>query len=409
MTRTFTSLFFIIFLGAFAYLKLKGISHYSDDVVFSQEAHTPDIFQWLLTRYQSWSSRTAIEFALLKIINHKQTWAFLNSFLFAVTVCSFSWIVAKNKKDAILASLFFVLVILFTIKKGFIKEGILWMTGSVNYLWPFALSILGFALLKRCTTEQNLYRNAIVAAVIFFFSSFSEQIVVINLFLLPTIAVLYRGPVRKAALISLAATLLVFAYIIVSPGNTRRLYLEIGRWMPDFVNLNFVDKVLMGLNLAFDQMFTVQPIAVGIIYLCLALTLRNNKKAQIFSLLLLIATIILSLIERRVFAASGFDTIYKFTSENITSTFAIARAATVILFALATTLLLFRAQQERKTAWLSAIVYIVSYSGTVMLGLSPTVYASGQRVLMVSGMMASALAAYLALQACAMNRNKLIR
>lgn len=409
MTRTFTALFFIIFLCAFSYLKLKGISHYSDDVVFSQEAHTPDIFQWLITRYQSWSSRTAIEFVLLKIINHKQTWAFLNSFFFAVTICSLSWIVAKNKKDAILASLFFVLVILFTIKKGFIKEGILWMTGSVNYLWPFALSILGFALLKRCTTEQNFYRNAIVTAIIFFFSSFSEQIVVINLFLLPTIALLYRGPVRKAALISLAATLLVFTYIILSPGNTRRLYLEIGRWMPDFVNLNFVDKVLMGLNLAFDQMFTVQPIAVGIIYLCLALILRNNKKAQIFSLLLLIATITLSLIERRVFATSNFDAIYKFSSKNITSTFAIARAATVIIFALATTLLLFLAQQERKTAWLIAIAYIASYSGTVMLGLSPTIYASEQRVLMVSGMMVSALAAYLALQTCAMSRSKLLR
>ncbi len=214
---------------------------------------------------------------------------------------------------------------------------------------------------------------------------------------------------RKAALISLAATLLVFTYIILSPGNTRRLYLEIGRWMPDFVNLNFVDKVLMGLNLAFDQMFTVQPIAVGIIYLCLALILRNNKKAQIFSLLLLIATITLSLIERRVFATSNFDAIYKFSSKNITSTFAIARAATVIIFALATTLLLFLAQQERKTAWLIAIAYIASYSGTVMLGLSPTIYASEQRVLMVSGMMVSALAAYLALQTCAMSRSKLLR
>ncbi|MBP2197848.1 DUF6056 family protein [Pantoea cypripedii] len=409
MTRSFTALFFIIFLCAFSYLKLKGISHYSDDVWFSNQAHTPDIFQWLVIRYQTWSSRTPIEFALLKIINHKQTWAFLNAFFIAITVCSFSAIVAKNKKEVILSSLTFLLIILFTIKKGFINEGILWMTGSVNYLWPFALAILGFALLKRCTTEQHLYRNALFTAIIFFLSSFSEQLVVINLFLLPTIALLYRGPVQKMALLSLATTLLALTYIILSPGNANRLHLEIGRWMPDFVNLNFVDKVLMGLNLAFDQMFTVQPIAVGIIYLCLALILRNNKKAQIFSLLLLIATIILSLIERRVFATSNFDAIYKFSSENITSTFAIARAATVIIFALATTLLVFLAQQERKAAWLIAIAYIVSYSGTVMLGLSPTIYASEQRVLMVSGMMVSALAAYLALQACAMRRSKLLR
>ena len=61
MTRTITYIFLTIFLCAFLYLKIRGISHYSDDVWFSNEAKTPDIIKWLTIRYQTWSSRGFVE------------------------------------------------------------------------------------------------------------------------------------------------------------------------------------------------------------------------------------------------------------------------------------------------------------------------------------------------------------
>ncbi|ORM51996.1 hypothetical protein HA41_13305 [Pantoea conspicua] len=80
MKRNLIFIFFVAFFAAFIYLNVRGIHHYSDDDWFSKEAHTSDIFSWLITRYQVWSSRTPIEYALLTLINHKQTWLFLIHF-----------------------------------------------------------------------------------------------------------------------------------------------------------------------------------------------------------------------------------------------------------------------------------------------------------------------------------------
>lgn len=174
-----------------------------------------------------------------------------------------------------------------------------------------------------------------------------------------------------------------------------RLHLEISRWNPDFVNLNILEKIIIGLNLSYDQLFSVQPVALIFIYLCLSLSFPKNLIAKCLSLLLLTLVISLTFIQKKLFSIMDFDTIYQFSSINVTSYFALVRATIVILIAISTAVLLFYYQKDRKVAWSLTAIYITSYSGTVMLGLSPTIYASGQRVLMVSGMMFSALATYL--------------
>jgi len=269
------------------------------------------------------------------------------------------------------------------------------MTGSVNYLWPFALALTGFSLLKSCTSSCAYNKKAIIIFSVFFLSSFSEQMVVVNVILLTLITLVYHGPVRRIAVISLLATVMSLLYIILSPGNALRLHLEVSRWNPDFVNLNILEKIVMGLNLSYDQMFSVQPVALVIIYICLSILFPKKTKAKYLSLFILILSISLALVQKKLFSALEFDTIYQFNSQNINDVFSLARATGVILISILTTILLFLYHKERKTAWVIATTYVSSYAGTVMLGLSPTIYASEQRVLMVSGIMFSALGAYL--------------
>ncbi|AXF75118.1 DUF6056 family protein [Erwinia tracheiphila] len=395
MSRNLLYIFLTVFFIAFLYLEIRGIHHYADDFWFSNEARTPDIIKWLTIRYQTWSSRTPIEFALLNVINHKLVWVIFNSFFIALTTSSLAYVVSNSKKEEIYSALIFILIIIVTIKKGFIKDGILWMTGSINYLWPFALSMAGFALLK-CITHENISnKKSLVVPFFFFLSSFSEQLVVVNIILLTSSALVYRGTSQRIAMASLLAAAVAFTYIILSPGNTMRLHLETSRWNPDFVNLSILEKITMGLNLSYDQLFSVQPVALIFIYLCLSLSFHKNLIAKCLSLLLLTLVISLTFIQEKSFSIMEFDTIYQFSSINAISYFALARATIVILIAISTTALLFFYQKDRKVAWSLTATYITSYSGTVMMGLSPTIYASGQRVLMVSGMMFSALATYL--------------
>ncbi len=262
-----------------------------------------------------WSSRTAIEFALLSIINHKTAWALFNAFFISLTLCSLSYSIARTRKEIVVSSCIFLLIILFTIKKGFIKDGIFWMTGSVNYLWPLSLSFAGFSLIKSCFLIRHPVICYLAIPVVFFFSSFSEQLVVVNLILLTTIALIYEGDVRRVALLSLIATLVVFIYIILCPGNIVRFSSEITRWNPDFIHLSTLEKLILGVNLSFDQMFSVQPIALLIIFLSLSL-LADNRKIKILALLMSLASIILLIFQRKTFSIMDFDTIFRFNSSN---------------------------------------------------------------------------------------------
>ncbi|QWA10923.1 hypothetical protein GTU79_27855 [Sodalis ligni] len=119
---------------------------------------------------------------------------------------------------------------------------------------------------------------------------------------------------------------------------------------------------------------------------------------KLLALLIFIATICLLLLQLKAFSFVYFNTIYKFNSSNISGFFALSRVAIVLLFATLTTVMIYFSTKERKEAALISIVYISSYAGTVMLGLSPTIYASGQRTLFVSGIMISALATNLAVK-----------
>lgn len=401
MKRNLIFIFFVAFFAAFIYLNVRGIHHYSDNDWFSKEAHTSDIFSWLITRYQVWSSRTPIEYALLTLINHKQTWAIFNSFFIAITVCSFSYISSSSKKELIYSSLLFLLFIVTTIKKDFIKDGILWMTGSINYLWPFALSIAGFALLKSIKTNNSSHIKTFSIPFMIFLSSFSEQMVVVNIILLSVIALSCKGVIRRISIMTLITSSLALLYILLSPGNTMRLHMEIPRWNPDFVNLNIFEKLVMGMNLSYDQMFSVQPVSLIAIYLCLYLIFLRKSLSRLVSLALLIMSILLTVIQKKLFTILDFDTIYQFCSQNVDGYLSLARTSLILILSASTTILLFILQKERRMAWILSATYVVSYSGTVMLGLSPTIYASGQRVLMVSGLMTSALAAYLVVRTIA--------
>lgn len=406
MKRALVFLFFGIFVVAYLYLNVRGIRHISDDDWFSREANTPDIIKWLVVRYKVWSSRTPIEFALLSLINHKQIWAIFNALFIALTVCSLSNIISKNKKDTYLSAFVFILLIIFTIKKDYIKDGILWMTGSFNYLWPFALALAGFSLLKTLKSDGMLSYKSLLIPCMIFLSSFSEQLIVINIILLTAIIATHKGIVKQVSVLSLAMSLLVLIYILLSPGNELRMHLEVSRWNPDFVNINIIEKIMLGLNLSYDQFFSVQPVSILILYLCLYFIYPKRTAGKKISFCLLLLSLALTILQKQLFTILNFNTIYRFNSSDVDGILSIARSAIIIFISVTTTFLIYFSHPQRKTTLLISIFYVASYAGTVMLGLSPTIYASGQRVLMVSSMMISGLATYLAIHSIHLLKNK---
>ncbi|NDL61952.1 hypothetical protein GRH90_04130 [Enterobacteriales bacterium SAP-6] len=377
---------------------MKGIIHKSDDLIFSQEAQHANVINWLIIRYHGWSSRTAIEFALITLINNKITWSLFNSFFIAITISCVAYITSRFSREAIISSVVFLLVLIFTLKKDVLKDGVIWMTGSFNYLWPVALSLFGFALIKALPLVKNTMPLYIAAFVFFFLSSFSEQVVAVNLILLTTLAFIYTGNIRKISICSLIATILVFVYIITCPGNKARLFLEIPRWNPDFVNTTIFDKVILGINMSFDQIFSIQPLAWVILYASL-MVCSMLKFAKITSAIMLSIILLIMALNRFSDLTHDYTAVLHFNSDSVSGAISIVRAVVVLAMAALTIFILFMSLRNNKEKYVAVFYYISSFAGTVMLGLSPTIYASSDRIFFVSSVMVSVLAAYFATQA----------
>jgi hypothetical protein len=397
LNRTVIKIFFAGFVIAVAYLNISGIHHQSDDFFFSQVAKESNTLNWLIFRYHNWSSRTVIEYALVTVINHKIVWSVLNSLFIGLTFSCVAYLTSANSRQALASSAAFLFSLMCALKKGFLKDGALWMTGSINYLWPVALSLLGFSLIKYYATQKQSTPALLVASLAFFLSSFNEQVIVANLILLLSVLALRFERTLKITLPSLILTFLVLVYILTCPGNEVRFISEVHNQYPDFMSLGLFSKLLLGINLSFDQLTIIQPVVFILMYGTLFL-ITKNKTAKYLALILLFITVSLFMLNRVIPFVMPHTTVKIFTPVTVLGFTSFLRVFGLAVISLLTcaTLYLGLKQNQRKPL---LIIYICSFSGTVMLGLSPTLYASGERIFYTSAIMISALSAYLVTQA----------
>lgn len=393
LTITTIKIFFITFVAAIAYLNLSGIHHQSDDFFFSQASRDSNTIEWLILRYNTWSSRTPIEYALITLINHKIAWSVFNSLFIGLTFSCVAYLISTNTRQAAISALIFLVALMCSLKKGFLKDGAIWMTGSINYLWPVALSLLGFSLIKYYASENKNIYIIFITSLAFFFSSFNEQVVVVNIILLITIIAFRIKGVEKITVISLAFTALVLIFILTCPGNEVRFISEVNHQYPDFMELGLFSKVLLGVNLSFDQLTIVQPVTLIIFYASLFF-ISSDKKGKYLAFFLLVTMFTLVIVNRLSPFVPPHTTVKIFNPISILEKTSFYRALILAAISLTTCITIFFALPQGKKKFYLIIVYISSFSGTVMLGLSPTLYASGERIFYFSCIMICALTAY---------------
>lgn len=184
-----------------------------DDAFFINQSFSID---WLVGRYQQWSSRIVIE-AILVLIS-KQLWLFrlFNAIIFAtlldvLTLSSFG----RCLKGLCLVAIFF----LFLPVTLFLSAG--WSATSINYLWPITAGIL---VIKGLET-QNTSKKTVWLPVLTLFATNQEQVAV-SIFLLMMGKIIanafHKIKTNSSYYLVLAVTLANTLVIALSPGNQSR-------------------------------------------------------------------------------------------------------------------------------------------------------------------------------------------
>ncbi|MGX7418983.1 DUF6056 family protein [Carnobacterium gallinarum] len=365
----------------------------SDDEWFANFHKQASFLTYLNSRFNVWSARIVPDAILFYIFLVPLTvWRILNSF-FLVLLCR-SIVRLFSPKASILSTLSVMCIIGF-VSSSVINEGFFWITGSINYLWPLAMGIYVLVPLAdyfyRETDMTFSFQNWIRLFVTFIVSFTNEQVLicVIGVFLATIIALLVKKRTIPLYLY-LSVTILIIGFLIMyfSPGNALRMQSEVARWFPNFYELSVLSRLSIGFSWLYGQVIAYMLWILMLIsgMTCYLLPSSWLKKTLISSSIFLLAANIFKNV--RFFDFERIKLISKesyFNFSFLTNKAFYASAFPYVIWTLFIGLLIYASVKASGKQILVSLCYLAGILSSMLMFLSPTIYASGTRVFNVLG------------------------
>lgn len=341
---------------------------------------------FMVERYQIWSNRLFIEsFALVFSHLPKVVFRLFNSLVFVglLDIILANSLGRKVKYLFLLLGLFALLPI-----SMFLIPGL--MMTNLNYLWPVTAGLASF-LLYRSYQERKSKHIYITSSILLLFATNQEQVVVAFLAVwgFEWWRQKWLSPFGWVLFI-LTGCNLVFA--LLSPGISVRAIEQANKYFPEFSHLTLWDKALLGLShVGKTLLYNINHLfVVFLLLLVLNLFLTPLAKKQLFPFLLFVpfmALLSLGQLFMKVgnslgilqdwfsypkFYAKQVKLIPGWLTQEVSALFLVAVICLLCLIAYA--LYLIFKQLDLVYFWFVAVASLV------MLGFSPSIFESGDRV-----------------------------
>ncbi len=395
-------IFFVIYLYHFIVKEFPG-----DDTYFKEMSNQYTLFDYLDFRYHQWTGRMTAEAALYIFLDGKVwLWRILNPLfimLLAFTLC-------RLIKEKVTFNLFFmILFVIGYFSQSILSSGVLWITGSMVYLWPITLGLVSMIpfsdFVLRNRRQVNL-REFFLSFITGGLAVLANEQVALCMLCFGFLAIIFY--VYKYKYFNLKLTLLLIPFLILTifsvmaPGNDKRFISETATWFPGFDTLSLRDHLYIGVTWIFSKLFTELKWLILLLSVIAVITFYfksvesspkySGKIVLLFSLFIsfVLATILNGNLNYILF---DFEAIKKFDlGYNILHIWKIDPhflvAITPYLFwSLFTGMLCFiliLVSNNRKLVILCLLASIASMS---VMFFSPTIYASGNRTLTVSAVL----------------------
>lgn len=386
-----------LLLAAAAFIPLLFVSLYAgDDIYFTDTAARMGLFDFLVMRYHTWTSRVVIEFFLYFFTNHGLLFRIVDAGMYALLAWSLYRLLPTPKPKG--ANWLVVALIAFIPLEIYFSAG--WLTTNVHYLWVTTLGVFSLVPLRKLEDgeafrwyEYPLYLFALVYA-----ASNEQLLVAVGLlyglyFLSNALKKRFHPYVLLAGVVSAGG--LVWA--LTSPGNAARKTAEIANWFPGFESLSLLKKLEMAFaGTSFQFFYNIDGVFLIFCLLLSALVWRKTAKwyERAVGSLPLAITLIFG------FAFKGWKILAAVASRVGTSQFihVLRRPAVdygnalntdygmlipayllVLLGGAAIVYSLFVVFQKRGTLAVMASVLGAGFLTRMLMALSPTLFASGLR------------------------------
>ena len=365
---------------------------FSDDIWFFSVLDGKDdlfgsLFDYLSTRYNSWTSRIPIELFLVLLVRVPLLWQIVDSVALIYIFFELSRLANPERsltKNIIIALLLPVFPVWVLYEAGFVAT-------SMNYIIPFACVMPTLSIIYRrsCSRKASRWEYA-VALPLLVFGCFSE--ILCALLLIVSIgAIVLRLFERKGliwvelAVLAISGALLLFH--LTCPGNNVRLALETLAWLPEHDSLNLVEKAIVGFNAMTKTLF-FSPTNIIVLVMCIALLLGTFLKCKSYilrgiSVFVLAVTLIFGVLSPVLKLIAPFKALCGKIDGALKSTKMCTGSALMLIFAvflLASMLVcLYHIISDKRQYFMLFFFLGTGAVCKISLGLSPTVWVSGAR------------------------------
>ena len=297
--------FFILMLLMLVIFSTRTITP-GDDEWFSailNDAFNGNLNDYLIHRYTNWTGRIVIEFIMVPMFGYNLWfWRFLNtimSFVLAYGVYKlipYKYLnkITKNKRILIKS---IICISIFSINKDVFLTAISWITGSFNYLWPVACSLLVILPFKNALLNEKFnkkYYIILIFAAILGGNMEQASLVMLCFGLATNIYVFIRDKKIKLDLIIFNLFILInTAILFLAPGNYARSASEKLTWFGEWDMISFTTKLMMGTNLLLNQLFNKEVMLMLLLIFLINIVVWKKYKNILFKALSAIPMIII--------------------------------------------------------------------------------------------------------------------
>ena len=370
--RFYLYIFIVSVLYAIQYYINNKITPVGDQTAFLKyaEEFQYNYLYFGIDRYFTWSSRLLIESATLLFSVHEKL------FVIVSALATFVFLLPSKKFSKELPWLPGFLIFICIPASEFLSAGSI--PTYVNYILP--ASFMLFSLYFR--HSSNLWVK-ITSFVSFVFAVMQEQLA-IYAFLWIIFELIRDWKInsdRNWNILFVVVASLGILSAKLAPGNTIRFMKNVDSWFPNFINLNSIQKVGLGILETGDGLLSVS-FAFVILFLIVSIILsiyKNNFTSFILSTVVLLSVLSHKFEWRSVLFT--LSAVSKLARESGTFEFNFVYFGAVLFYFVILLILLFiiwSLSDSKDKVWLSYL-FIIGLLGRMVISFSPTLYASDTR------------------------------
>lgn len=259
LINTVLPVFILLVVTTFFHTRMNLVS--GDAEVFSNALNDQSLFTFLYKRYTTWTSRVIIEAVLVGVIKVPLLWHALD--ILAVLCIFWALLKIANFFGASSSSSWALLVLMLAYPYATLSEAG-WVPTTTNSEWPLACALVVIAfLLKNLQGNSLSLAKRILIVPLTLYASNSEQTAFVLWFVLLAITV-YCFINKRSFGFQLGLLIVVSCacvFLLACPGNAARSAYETEYWWPNsdsaapfdiYANFGLLEKIYIGFTTTMD-------------------------------------------------------------------------------------------------------------------------------------------------------------